>query len=43
MIGTSLTFWTDAELQPSSMRGGEDYIVDFTFIHDQFFNNIQLN
>ena len=33
----------DAELQPSSVRGGGDFTVDFTFVHDHFFNNFQLN
>ena len=31
-----------AELQPSSVRGGEDFNSDFTFVHDHFFNNFQL-
>ena len=36
--------WADAaELQPSSVRGGEDFNSDFTFVHDHFFNNFQLN
>jgi len=26
----------DAELQPLSVRGGEDFTVDFTFVHDHF-------
>ena len=33
----------DSELQPSSVRGGEDFTADFTFVHDHFFNNFQLN
>ena len=33
----------DAELQPSSVRGGEDFTADFTFVQDHFFNNFQLN
>ena len=36
----------DAELQPLSVRGGEDFtadFTDFTFVHDHFFNNFQLN
>ena len=37
------TFQADAELQPSSVRGGEDFTADFTFVHDHFFNNFQLN
>ena len=33
----------DAELQPSSVRGGEDFTADFTLVHDHFFKNFQLN
>jgi len=35
--------WADAELQPSSVWGGEDFTTDFTFVHDHFFNNFHLN
>ena len=33
----------DAELQPSSVRGGKDFTADFTFEHEHFFNNFQLH
>ena len=35
--------WADAELQPSNVRGGEDFTADFRLVHDHFFNNFQLN
>ena len=37
----SLKQQADAELQPSSVRGGEDFTADFTFVHDYFFKNFQ--
>ena len=33
----------DAELQPSIVRGEEDFTADFTFVHDHFFDNFQLS
>ena len=33
----------DSELQPSSVRVGEDFTADFTFVLGHFFNNFQLN
>jgi len=43
MQGGAPTGRADAELQPSSVRGGEDFTADLTFVHDHFFNNSQLN
>jgi len=33
----------DAELQHSSVRGGEEFTAAFTFWHDHLFKNFQLN
>ena len=34
--------WADSELQPSSVRGGEDFIADFTVEHDHFFQQFSI-
>ena len=32
--------WADTELQPLSVRGGEDFTADFTFVYMTSFSTI---